>query len=440
LLLHVLTGDYCCGGYSNDTPAGGLAAAKPWITYYANPSANGDSTGSYPSYGTPGLIAAGIPPSQVYVYVDDSRIYRGDREYSSIAPGGVNASAAALDCFGNRITVNGGTGYLSDPYQSATVLLYNNDIGVSYNYSAGYGIVFLDDINGYLYNDGGSLPCHNGSVWAQSATSSAYATMIASITLPTLSLGHGPPGYLLNVLGPIISEANGNVATLQAEIAAFTATSNIVGMDCEGCFADNTNAEIGTSSSSEIANQWVLVEDAEIALVNAHKIFWLQDQDTRSTSSASYAGRMYAFASFMLTWDPQYTVYQNAYYGYVGDGTHANSTNPQIHVFPEEALVAYNPLVSYPSTTSGIATLRDTGGAYFREYRSCYYAGLAVGPCAFVVNPDSSSHTKPALQGSYTHTMVISSQNDVLDGGTVSLTGTAAPSTIPALTGYVLLP
>jgi len=439
VLKHVLTSDYCCGGYSNDTPAGGVATAKPWITYYGLPSANSDPTGTYPSYGTPGLAAAGISPSNVYAYVDDSRIRNGDFEYHNIAPGGADASAEAKTCSGTPLTFNNGQGYITDPYQPATLQVYDNDISTHYNYSTEYGAVFLDDIGSYLYADSGAVPCESGIAWSQPTISSVYATLIAAISLTGLG-AHAPPTFILNTLSPLMIEANGSASLLASEIQALTSVSSVIGLDCEGCLADNTNAEIGLSTPNDIANQWLLAEDAAIAVVNNHKIFWLQDQDASSTGSASYAGRLYAFASFMLVWDPSYTVYQNDYYGYVGDGEHPNSSNPQIHVFPEEQLVAYNPIVSYPSTASGIGALKDSGGTYFREYQTCYFAGVAVGGCAFVVNPSNSSLPKPALQKTYSHTMTISSQSDVIDGGTVSLSGSSMPATIPALTGYVLLP
>jgi hypothetical protein len=434
VLSHVPTGDYCCGGYHNDTPSGGLATAKPWITYYANPDANGSAT--YPSYGTPGLAAAGISPGRVYVYSDDSRIYRGDTQYNNIAPGGADSAAEARNCAGSPVTVNGNGGYLSDPYQATTLTLYDNDVTRLYNYSSEYGMVFLDDVNGYGYTDNG-MPCRNGLSWAQTSTSAAYASTIAAITVSNLAAGHLPPVFLLNALNPMMTWAQGNVSLLLSEISSLTSPANVVGLDCESCLADGTNPAIGNTSSGELTNQWTLVENAALALVNAHKIFWLQNQDASSSGSTSYAGRIFSFASFMLIWDPTYTVYQNAYYGYPGNGSTANSTNPQIHVFPEEALVAYNPLVPYPSS---IATLQDAGGSYVREYQSCYYSGTFVGACAFVVNPDAASHPKPALRGTYSHTLAISSQSSIIDGGTVSVLGAAPPSTIPGTTGYVLLP
>ncbi|HTX02799.1 MAG TPA: hypothetical protein VMD07_03895 [Candidatus Acidoferrales bacterium] len=439
MLAHVQTGDYCCGGYANDTPSSGVGTAKAWISYYAMPSANGDSTGTYPSFGTPGLIAAGIPSSHVYAYVDDSHIYQGDAQYNNIAPGGPDASAEAKDCSGNPITVKNHTGYLSDPYQTATLQLYDNDVTTQYNYSSEYGIVYLDDI-GYAYNDNNAVPCNAGTVWTQPSASAAYAAMISAITVLNLASGHASPSFLLNTLYPMMVETSESASLLSTALDALTAPANVFALNCEGCYADTINPAVGTNTSGEIANQWTLVQDAAITLVNLHKVFWLQDQDSVSRGTTSYAGRTYAFASFMLTWDPNYTVYQNDYYGTPSDGVHPNSTNPQIHVFPEEELTAYNPLVSYPSTASGISALKDSGGTYVREYANCYYDGTSIGACAFVVNPDSSSHAKPALHGTYSHTMVVGSQLDVLDGGTVSMTGAAIPATIPALTGYILLP
>ncbi|MBV8434315.1 MAG: hypothetical protein JO029_08550, partial [Candidatus Eremiobacteraeota bacterium] len=277
----MLTADYCCGGYANQTPAGGVASAQPWLTYFANPSANSDPTGTYPSYGAPGLAAAGVSPSRVYTYVDDSRIYRGDAQFNNIAPGGAQATAEAVDCFGNPITVNNQNGYLSDPWQLATLQIYDADVTQKFTASTEFGVVFLDDIGAYQFVDNNAVACENGIPWTGMSAAPAYAVIINGINVSGLS-GHAPPVYLLNVLAPVLIEANGNSTTLQAMITDFASLTNVVAMDCEGCLADNHNAEIGNSTPFDIANQWILAEDAEIVAVNAQKIFWLQDQDSTS--------------------------------------------------------------------------------------------------------------------------------------------------------------
>ncbi|HEY1729319.1 MAG TPA: hypothetical protein VGG22_13155 [Candidatus Baltobacteraceae bacterium] len=432
--------DYCCGGYTSDTPSGGVAAAKPWITYFAAPSPNNDPTGTYPSYGTPGLAAAGVSASHVYAYIDDSHVYSGDAQFNNIKPGGLDASAEALDCAGNPVTEKNSNGYLSDPWQPAALALYDNDVTTQYNYSTEFGIVFIDDVNAYLYNDNNDLPCHNGIQWSEPASSTAYAAIVDSMSVAGLLAGHTAPKYLLNALSAITIQAGGSTANIANAINQFTGLANVFGFVCDECLGDTKNAIIGLNTSGELVNQWIVTEDAEIATVNAQKLYLLQDQDSISTGAMSYTARTYAFASFMLVWDPVYTAYQNDYYGYPGNGKNPNSTNPQIHVFPEEELTAYNPIVTYPSTSPGIGALQDPAGTYFREYQSCFYNGTSVGACAFVVNPSSSAHAKPMLNGTYGHTMTISNQLSVLDGGTVSLTGAAVPSTIPGLSAYILLP
>jgi hypothetical protein len=439
-LPHVQTFDYCCGGYSTDTPSGGVSAAKSWISYFAGPSANSDPTGTYPSYGAPGLQAAGIASSHVYVYIDDSHIYSGDAQFKNIEPGGVDASAQAKTCAGAAITEKSGTGYLSDPWQPATVALYDNDVTTQYNYSSEFGMVFIDDMDAYLYNDNSAMPCHNGAQWSQPTATSAYAAIVNSMTVANLLAGHSAPSYMLNVLSPIEIEASGSIPSMSTMISSFASLANVIGFTCDECLADNKNAIIGQNTPTEMKNQWSMTENVEIATVNAHKLYLLQDQDSSSGAALSYAGRTYGFASFMLAWDPLYSAYQNAYYGFPGNGTNPNTKNPQIHVFPEEALTAYNPIVPYPSTSTGVAAFQDPSGAFFREYQSCFYNGTAVGGCAFVVNPTSSSVGRPSLIGTYNHTMVISSTLSVLDGGTVSLTGAAVPASIPAGSAYILLP
>ena len=66
---------------------------------------------------------------------------------------------------------------------------------------------------------------------------------------------------------------------------------------------------------------------------------------------------------------------------------------------------------------------------YAREFRSCTIAGMSVGPCAAVVNPDSGKSVPlPFPRDRYRHTLVISGEgvvHELGDTGTISAEGPA---------------
>ena len=110
------------------------------------------------------------------------------------------------------------------------------------------------------------------------------------------------------------------------------------------------------------------------------------------------------------------------------------TTPSGLHVFPETKLVPTSPLSS-PSSVSSL----QTGGVYVREYAACYIGGSSIGHCAAVVNSSSSSsYNMPSLSQSYSHTMALSGYG-IIDGGSVSASGPAPPSSLPPNTGVVLI-
>ena len=425
------------GGY--DSPSGGVATALPFVTYWM-PSGSTAQT----------VNSNGVSTSHILSYVDNSNVHDasgncgGDYEASAVAGDSstwaVNSgSSAVTGTYTEPAPCPTSTIFLTDPWKSDTQTIYNNGSQAAYNNDSGYaGVIFQDDVDSYEYNFSNGPPVHtcNGSSqsWynCEPATAQQYATVIGAIPLSGVT-------HLLNAVAPLmyVYGSQPSISQFETEITDLVSPSNILGLECESCFASNQsndsyNYAIGNANNGEANNQWTYTEDAIITLRNLSKVAWIQSQNTSATGTNSYNGRIYSFASIMLVWDPAYTVYENAWYGY--------SSTTQIHVFPEELITAYNPLVGYPSTTAGIGALQDSGGAYFREYSNCYNAGSSIGACAFVVNPSSSSVSAPHLSGTYGHTMVLNSQSDVLSGGTVSLTGAAVPSTIPGNTAYVLVP
>ena len=109
------------------------------------------------------------------------------------------------------------------------------------------------------------------------------------------------------------------------------------------------------------------------------------------------------------------------------------ATPSGFHVFPESTLVALQPKTPEPTDVSSLLL---TGGAYGREYGACYIKGAFVGPCAVAINPSSAPVAFPFVQ--YQHSVVLGGA-DVLEGGTISTTGTV-PTTLGATEAAIVFP
>jgi hypothetical protein len=171
---------------------------------------------------------------------------------------------------------------------------------------------------------------------------------------------------------------------------------------------------------------WQATELTEIDMALAQKMF-VCNGGMSTEGSIAIQQRIYQYASYLLTYDPQTTIYETQYADYSG-----------LFVYPEAQLVAKQPLVGEPNN---ITSLQQSGGTYARQYKACYLAGNYVGPCAAVVN--SNPVTMPSqpfpYSGQYKHTLVLSG-SDVLDGGTIATNGPAPPSQVPPSSAVIAFP
>jgi hypothetical protein len=135
--------------------------------------------------------------------------------------------------------------------------------------------------------------------------------------------------------------------------------------------------------------------------------------------------RIYQYASFLLTYDPASSIISEKY-----------TTPSNLAVFPEEGLVALDPLIPSPAK---IGKLKVDVWTYGRQYASCYLWGVPIGACAAVVDADrpTASHPFP-WPGVYAHTLVLSG-GGVLDGGIADPTGPAPPATMPGTSAVIAI-
>src|SRR4029077_20331987 len=114
------------------------------------------------------------------------------------------------------------------------------------------------------------------------------------------------------------------------------------------------------------------------------------------------------------------------------------ATYSGLTVYPEVQLVAKQPLIGGPSS---VMQLQQSGGAFGRQYRACYFAGNYVGPCAVAVNSNQAGPPPVPFPwaSTYHHTLVLSG-GGVLDGGTANANGPAPPSSMPSGTAVIAFP
>lgn len=388
---HVPTAAYCCHGYANDTV--NPAEAAPYMTW----ASGTDAAGAVADH------AAGI--ANVYRYIDISYVYKGDHAYSAI-DGGALSSARALNCSGAPIETAGHPGLLTDPTKADTVKLLDQEI--TYEYDPAFTAYFVDDIDTFRWVKNGP-PCDGNppAPWSEPAAAQAYASMLGSARIDIKGRSI-VPFIIVNALSVYADKP-----ALHASPLAVLTPPNVLGGMCEDCYGSNTPDALKGGS------EWQDDEDMEIRTVRMHKIFW----DYVRYIGNVPAARIYTFASFMLAWDPHYTVYQTAY---------KPNAPGQLHITPETGIVAHDPV----KDIRGVNDLRDSGGTYVREYRRCYYRSAAIGPCAFVVNSDQEPHAGPKLGFASRHTIAVHG-GMVLEGGTVSADGPQMPATIPPLTAFI---
>jgi hypothetical protein len=326
--------------------------------------------------------AAGM---KTMVYVDPFRQATTDPLYSS------DSSTFSKNCSGAdiKIAYKGITMYLMNPASSDLETKMNT--WQTDEKAAGHvDAFFYDDID-TLY--GTTVPCD----MTQSTWDSENSAFIATSKNPVVFNGYG----------------------MNSDAAKVINVSPVLGGVVEGCYATGSQSSPPYTTGSA----WTADENLELAAAAVNKLFFCYNTGAQVGSSYT-ALRSYIFASFLLSYNATSSVLWDTF-----------TTSSDVHVFPETEIVPTSPLVSAPSS---IGSLESSSGLYVREYSACYLAGASIGQCAAVVNSSaSSSAAMPALKQSYSHTMAISGAG-VLDGGSVSVTGSKAPTTIPAETGYVL--
>jgi hypothetical protein len=267
------------------------------------------------------------------------------------------------------------------------------------------------------FGDMPSAPCKSGTTtytepeWIASPVAAAIATM-------------APRSVVYNGLTFVSSSS-----TSPAPEIALNGVSNVIGGRAEECYI-----RTGASSSYDGVNVWQAFENTELKMIAANKYVVCQPNDVNVDPSTAdgLAHRMFAYASFLLTYDTSNTYAIYWYYPKAGtSGT---------RVMPETQVVPQNPTTPQPTNVS---TLSVGTNVYAREYQHCYVFGSEVGTgCLVIVNVDPS--TAQALPSGYTsysnsgHHRLVLHGGAWADGGWITEDGSPAPTSMPADSGFVV--
>lgn len=377
---HIMTADILYG-YGGTPTTTSLSSVTPYVTWVQTD----------PSYAAQ-IRSAGI---KVDVYTNFWRNYSSDNPivgYTDLEPGGAHAAAEALDCSNSAVYDSSyGGGYEADPRTSSALAHAQTVVNYRLNeFGSNYDAIFSDD-TGAVW--GITLPCNYDEASYDGAVNSVHTSL--SVPMWVNALGAPPnPANAVDLVQP----------------------ANVLGAMCEICYAGNSsNGDYVQTGSS-----WQNVENAEIATISQHKVFWDYARAT-GDPSAETALRTYVYASLLLSGDPNYMMLQEAFQSATG-----------FPVMPESGLVATNPL----TTAASVSGYQTAGGAYFREFGACYYRGSFVSNCAVAVNPGTGTVSVPST--SYNHSLALSG-GGVLDGGTAAFNGASVSQLAPG-TAVVLFP
>ncbi len=373
---HVLTAAYLGGYYGTH----GIAWSQ------ATPYLNWALTGVQDANN---IASVGI---KTMFYTDPSHVQAGDPMYTT------DETTFAHDCSGNRVTAvfNGITQYVMDVTSPSLASLYYS-VSSRQTWGAHFDGLFEDNAGTMTGPPAYSaFPCnYSDSAWIAGLQSLSQAASSPAIFNGLSGLNGHDPSVTLSLLQE----------------------TNVSGGTFEHCYTDDATAKAA-------AWFWQATENTEIKAEQTQKPFYCLERNSADAAS-SIDARLYAYASFLLTYDPATSTMWETF----------TSSGTNFQVFTEAGLVAMSPIVAAPAQVSSLQT---NSGAFGREYARCYLAGNFVGPCAVAVNSDPQN-TYPFPYPQYGHTLVLSGEG-VLDGGTIAANGPAPANYMPPLSSAIVFP
>ena len=197
---------------------------------------------------------------------------------------------------------------------------------------------------------------------------------------------------------------------------------NVVGGMYEMCQTASDEHTDHTLGHRRVDGAWRSVQNSHLAAVARRKAFFcFAESPLDGASAAGIGDRLFTYASFLLAYDPRYSVLQEA----------LRSAPSGVPVYPETRLVA---LVPRTSASGDIGALQRSG-VYVREFARCYVARTPVGACAAVVNPGTGSVPWP-LPGYRSALALVG--GSIADGGRMRFAA-PVPAALPAASAAIVI-
>jgi len=329
------------------------------------------------------------------LYTDPNRTRPGDFMYTS------DETTFAHDCSGARIPVEPNPDpntVLMDPHSQHLWQLWQQMVQQAVGNGYQYDMIYEDtaDEMGKVLG----VPCN----FDQTDWTNQTNAMDSALGFPVTYNGLANTQALNTPPGPSTSIGL-NVST--------------VGGMAENCYV--------TYNASPVVRQqwWEAMENTEIAMAQQHKTF-LCKGSSYDDAAANTWERIYQYASILMTYDPHNILVTSLF-----------SDPLDFHVFPEVQFIALQPLTAEPTYVSQLLL---PSGVYGREYKECFLKGQYVGACAVAVD-DNSIHMAPKAfpwPTKYHRTLAVAGY-DVLEGGSVSVSNVAPPSTMNSGTAVIAI-
>ncbi len=337
-------------------------------------------------------------------YLDPSIQYDPQRDVAPLASADETTYLHACDGSRARVQLGDLAGSLMDlgaPALRARIARY-----VATDVRPAYDALFADDV--FAATDTFArvvaAPCHRSFDEERAATFGAWAAA-------------GVP-IVFNGLGLAPDDGRASDHALRALDGP-----NVIGGMYEMCFTaydPNTDFTLG---HRRVERAWLSVQNSHLATIARHKDFFcFGESPADGASDTGIAERIYTYASFLLAYDPRYSVLQE----------HLRSAPSGVPVNPETQLVALAPR----TTASRAIDELLHAGAYVREFDRCYLARAPIGACAAVVNPSATAVIAWPLAG-YRASVRLRG-GSIADGGTVALDG-AVPATLAPASAVIAL-
>jgi hypothetical protein len=183
------------------------------------------------------------------------------------------------------------------------------------------------------------------------------------------------------------------------------ASTHFVGAVCEGCV-------VSGSALRPAMYAPVLNAMAEINAIPNASIVLMSNGSSPNGSLAQHQQRAVTTGIIWLGYSNGHTI--------VWPNLEQHSTN--LTIFPENSIYPSSPI---ETMSSGATNLEVRSGVYRREFRACYNAGVAIGPCAAIVNSTGGNVVVSSswLHQAYGHVIQMVG-GDIPSGGRLALTST----------------